>query len=276
MRRRRTSDASDATSGSDEQLENVDGTGSTRSSSDAGSTPYVPSRVAPPQLLPLLQCRLCINASDLRSQHLFRSPMTLPCGHTICASHLQAGSSTSAIPSNQIAILPDGSSMFPCPIPECSSLRRNQDRVSHTVHAASSVALYMPLQPLLESLPAAAPDAPDPMRPDIKVTKLLDLVRVSTAETDPPESSHAPISPCSRRQDSHRRKRARPDPDSGSSIFVKQLREILTCEVCLVLYHEPMTLQCGHVRSSIVTLNSSFAYTPHRPFAPPVCRGHSI
>lgn len=91
---------------------------------------YVPSRVTRRQLIPLLQCTLCIDSSNLRSLPSLSVPVTLACGHTLCLVHLvnadggAASSGTGSANSTTVAVRRSR----PCPIGPCATYANEAPR----------------------------------------------------------------------------------------------------------------------------------------------------
>lgn len=120
------------------------------------------------------------------------------------------------------------------------------------LHPASNVAIYPALRPKADGPALMREEDVKALRPDIKAAKVVDLVR-SMVDEEVDEGHEEDVSAHPRRV-----KRQRLDPPAPS--FTKLLKEILTCEVCFMVYHEPMTLLCGHVsRSERSGKPSSFA-----------------
>ncbi|KAG8863729.1 hypothetical protein FRB96_007566 [Tulasnella sp. 330] len=104
----------------------------------------------------------------------------------------------------------------------------------------------------------------DDLRRDVKVNKVLTLIAQDDEPTEDPSGAAAIGKP--REQD------ISPDlesqsPTTSSATFVKCLKEILSCEVCLMLYYEPMTLVCGHTFCARC-LQRTFDQSPNCP----ICR----
>ena len=90
------------------------------SSHAADSPPISPPAMLPSALLGILQCPLCLPPA------LLRAPVTLHCGHTLCASHLCAPHAPSTSRSSADApLLPR------CPLPTCSASPRSPAVFSH-------------------------------------------------------------------------------------------------------------------------------------------------
>ncbi|KAI0677505.1 hypothetical protein C8Q78DRAFT_1002999 [Trametes maxima] len=105
----------------------------------------------PRALLPLLRCPLC------PAPALLRAPVTLHCGHTLCAAHLAPPPDA---PSTSRAA--DSPPTLPrCPLPDCSSSSRAPATFSH------SPPLDVTVNKVIELLSAAdAQDAPPPVYQD--------------------------------------------------------------------------------------------------------------
>ncbi|KAF7790833.1 hypothetical protein EIP86_001790 [Pleurotus ostreatoroseus] len=133
------------------------------------------SHIQPRALLSLLCCPLC------PPRTLLRSPVTLHCGHTICADHLHtarsppvastSSASPAPAPGAPSAATAEGWAT-PCPLPTCS--RPSPQEAPTFIHPDAHVGLIRP--------PAAAPfvhASDSPLHPhiDVTVNKLIDLVR---------------------------------------------------------------------------------------------------
>ena len=200
---------------------------------ELGSSSFPP----PMTYLSLLQCPVCLlTLSD---------PITLHCGHSVCAKHLHP----SAL----------------CPLPLCTSRPRPQ---------------IPPSSPSSSRVPQ--PRIRTERRLDITISKLISLIvpaDVPTREDAANSSSNdnllpapAPVSPVYRttrpREESasppHRlRKRRRqrkssdspplfnvnitPPSQNTQELFEKDLRSELNCEICLMLFYQPVTTPCQHV-----------------------------
>ncbi|KAI0638226.1 hypothetical protein C8Q77DRAFT_1215091 [Trametes polyzona] len=104
----------------------------------------------PGDLLPLLHCPLCAPPA------LLRAPVTLHCGHTVCAAHLASSSAPSSSRASDTA-----PSLPSCPLPTCPSA------------------------------PARAPATfshPPPL--DVTVNKLIEILNAPPVEEAPPPSYH--------------------------------------------------------------------------------------
>lgn len=138
------------------------------------------SAMAPDWFLPLLNCPLCDPPS------LLQSPITLRCGHTICMRHLteareleQASSFVSSFLNSVASSSKHKLPLPPCPIPTCKSLSSaaaNATAEQLPRHPQSRVN-YLP--PPTVPLPPDANEPPDevpPLRVDVTVNKILNLV----------------------------------------------------------------------------------------------------
>ncbi|TCD66997.1 hypothetical protein EIP91_000677 [Steccherinum ochraceum] len=136
------------------------------------------STLTPDLLLPLLQCPLCDPPS------LLSSPITLRCGHTICLEHLTDPPEESSFVSSFLSSIASTSKrklpLPPCPIPTCRAVasgagnatveqlpRHPQSRVNY---------LPPPSAPLPPHLEVDSDEAPPPLRVDVTLNKILNLV----------------------------------------------------------------------------------------------------
>lgn len=210
------------------------------------------------RLLPLLHCPLCPPNSPLVS------PVTLRCGHTVCAAHLDPEINECPLP------------VCPPPIPDAMAGLR--------IPADSNV-IYHPAVIPENAVPDTGNLGAD-HGADVTVNKLVGIVThyhnqtsrttaVTAPESDaddddddePPARAHTPArrshsrpstgsdsSHNSSRRPAKRRKRhaesqRQPSPEFSdeSSRFDKELLTELTCEICFMLYYQPVTTPCQHV-----------------------------
>lgn len=193
----------------------------------------------PQSLVPLLRCPLC-NPPDI-----LQNPVTLHCGHTLCATHVTSPS---------------------CPIPSCAL-----SLPSDFTPAASSVTFR----------PAPRPSTPSKQseytRTDIVVTKIIALVRNTDHKTENSSPPPSPSTSCCSYDSSHsdandppslsgsphssprpspprpRKRRRRNSPEHHQDTlsdplqrFHKQLNAELCCEICFTLFYQPVTTPCQH------------------------------
>jgi hypothetical protein len=195
--------------------------------------------IMPFDISPLLRCPLC---------HLqLQSPNTFHCGHSLCASH-RADS---------------------CPLPACQLSTLSPPP---NIPSSSSV-VYLPA----ESPPPAVPPTSTP-HVDVTISKIISLVSRVQSELPPdvpPSSSrvrrHSSSSPPRvrkrrryshspdhdddllshlRRQSALQRSTPRDEPLIPSTLlsrFEKDLLVELTCDICCVLFFQPITTPCQHV-----------------------------
>ncbi|RPD81062.1 hypothetical protein L226DRAFT_529510 [Lentinus tigrinus ALCF2SS1-7] len=113
----------------------------------------------PSALLAILQCPLCLPPA------LLRAPVTLHCGHTLCASHLSATHAPSTSKSSA-----DAPTLPRCPLPTCSSSPRSPVAFSHVppVDVTTNKVIDLVInasreeeQPHPDSLPPSFHDDPD-------------------------------------------------------------------------------------------------------------------
>ncbi|KAG8982341.1 hypothetical protein FRB90_006862, partial [Tulasnella sp. 427] len=196
------------------------------------SRPVVPTiRITKPQVLPLLRCRLCIKPDDLLFPAELVNPVTLPCGHSVCSNHLK-----SLLDAKSTA------TTIPCPVAGClTNVPLASRRSAPAVHHGSSVTIYHPLRPRLDTQTGLRVESLKLTKADIKLEHLLHLLASA------PESWTDDVSQDFKEDDDPGSRPAkRPRTTMTSRAFMKALKEVLSCEVCFMLYFEPLTLCCGH------------------------------
>jgi len=161
------------------------------------------------------------------------NPTTLHCGHSLCSAHLDAPTSS-------------------CPVPECS-----------TAHSS----LNIPADSPVKFTPAPTPNIPiTPHRSDVVLNKVIALLHPKPPpEPDSDEDSdprprkrvkHTHQHDSDNDLLSHLRTVAAHERETPSHIplsdpddeFDKKLLEELTCHICYVLFYQPVTTPCQHVR----------------------------
>jgi len=218
------------------------------SSSLSHHSPPTSGTINPHLLSPILQCTQCINVLDPLLRRPLKSPTTLPCGHTFCRSHF---GSSSPIPTQITSPTETPKSTISCPLAHCGQTSNSASPGALSrIHPDTHVTAYaIPTPP---SHPFPSEITPETLKPDIKVLKIQRLIEDSDGQDDPSITTEhgAEDLPRKRRRvgsselastSVHRTQR------SPSSRFQKALREILTCEVCFLLYFDPITPTCGHV-----------------------------
>lgn len=205
----------------------------TPTNGSSGRTTHRAAPVTKPQLLPLLRCRLCIKPDDLLFPAQLVNPVTLPCGHSVCSSHLPSLLESTSKTSSAMTT--------PCPVAGCvANLPSASQKSRPAKYHGSAVTIYHPLQPRLDAQAGLRIDSLKLVKSDIKLEQLLQLLAsapeswADDVPSDPKE--HQPSS----------RPAKRPRTLLTSRAFIKSLKEILHCEVCFMLYFEPLTLSCGH------------------------------
>lgn len=189
-------------------------------------------QVTKPQLLPLLRCRLCIKPDDPLFPAQLVSPVTLPCGHSVCSSHLPSLLSSKTV--NSVTI--------PCPVAGClANVPPTSRKSAPAKYNGSAVTIYHPLRPRLDAQAGLRLESLTSTKSDIKLEQLLQLLDSA------PESWDDDVSSDRREDQLSSRPAKRPRTLLTSRAFMKALKEILHCEVCFMLYFEPLTLCCGHV-----------------------------
>lgn len=190
-------------------------------------------QVTKPQLLPLLRCRLCIKPDDPLFPAQLVNPVTLPCGHSVCSSHLPSLLSSTPVNSNAVTI--------PCPVAGClANVPPTSKKSAPAKYNGSAVTIYHPLRPRLDAQAGLRLDSLTSTKSDIKLEQLLQLLASA------PESWDDDVSADPREDQLSPRPAKRPRTLLTSRAFMKALKEVLHCEVCFMLYFEPLTLCCGH------------------------------
>ena len=203
---------------------------------------------------PLLQCPLC--------HHRLVNPTTLHCGHSLCSYHLEAPCSS-------------------CPVPACSERPSAGPRIP-----SQSRVRYTPAQNPIVPTPVTIPDHRSDVVLN-KIIILVDRALQDSPPQTHLDSDDDDSSSASSRDSSHRpRKRHKqhhhdddepdllshlrsvaaqertippdvplipldhpPPPDPALQEFDKKLLDELTCHICYVLFYQPVTTPCQHVRT---------------------------
>ncbi|EPQ59241.1 hypothetical protein GLOTRDRAFT_70507, partial [Gloeophyllum trabeum ATCC 11539] len=221
-----------------------------------------PVLLMPRHLRPLLYCHCCRPPSPIVA------PTTLHCGHTVCADHVRSDGSP---PSSSSA--PAALPLLPtCPLPSCSRPSTHQSPAAFTIPPTSRV-VYRPAPSISDPPPltTVAIKVPDP-KVDVVVSKVIDLVERMDKLAEEGEDEFRSRSSSRSRPSQRPRKRRRhlhlPDPqaqqranvpgpsslgaggdsspESLSAKLEKELMGELTCEICYMLLHQPVTTPCQH------------------------------
>ena len=206
---------------------------------------------------PLLHCPLCHSR--------LVNPTTLHCGHSLCSRHLEAPSSSS------------------CPVPACSEKPATGPRIP-----SQSRVRYTPAQNPIVPAPVAIPDYRSDVVLN-KIITLVDRALEAPPHPDSDDDDDDDTSSTSSRDSSHRPRKRRkqhhhhddddddepdllshlrsvaaqertippdvplipfpPPPDPALQEFDKKLLDELTCHICYVLFYQPVTTPCQHVRT---------------------------
>jgi hypothetical protein len=287
----------------------------------------------PSQIAPMLCCPCCPPGARLVE------PVTLRCGHTVCAVHLR--------PSNESHPRPTTPT---CPLPTCQPTARDRNNTLQPRIPRSSSVVYIPARIDEDEDAAAATTLVPTVRTDVTVSKVLAVVaaaermfaredvgatlqrppedETSDEESDdndddddgddagseggnndnddapelPPLVPARPTTPVRRSSvrrpaspgsapgspSSRPRKRRRglsravsppvPPRDSLRPWFQKELLSELTCEICYMMFYQPVTTPCQHVGGSCAVCKcyDADAGRRHRRFARTVSSGRSI
>lgn len=215
---------------------------------------------SPNVILPLLHCPLC------SPSRLLTDPTTLRCGHTVCSSHMTSDlcpiPTCSSTPANFTPAIPPSSrvAFFPAATENHTSSpepaeRRIDVRVRKLVELVTRAAEYEGEQPdhLVETYSDSGDDSND--EPVAFPPPSSSAGRPVTPVTGP-SSSIDLSSPASSRPRKRRRLRTSnsrlPDfhPSGAGAIllaeFDKNLTTELTCEICFMLFYQPVTTPCQH------------------------------
>lgn len=222
---------------------------------------------SPNVLLPLLHCPLCSPSCVLTD------PTTLRCGHTICSSHITSHlcpiPSCSSTPANYAPIIPSSSrvAFFPAiseshsrsSSPEPSE-RRIDVRVRKLVELVMEAAEDEGEQPdhLVETYSDSGDDCDDEQHEPVGFPSSSISADRPATPVSGPSSSNASSSPASSSSRPRKRRRRHISnsrlPDFHSSgpgaaslaEFDKNLTTELTCEICFMLFYQPVTTPCQH------------------------------
>jgi hypothetical protein len=132
----------------------------------ATSTSHSSSHLMASLLLPLLHCPLCPSSSPLVV------PVTLLCGHTVCAKHVSIPPASH--PSPQDHLVPRRLRLTPCPLQGCNASPSNPVPPLN-IPSSSRVTIYPVLGPQLDRDPTAFETIPD-SRTDVTINKLASII----------------------------------------------------------------------------------------------------
>jgi len=229
-------------------------------------------RSSPNILLPLLHCPLCSPSRPLTD------PTTLRCGHTVCSSHISSAScpvpSCSSVPANftpvipatsQVAFFPATSDSRPQITPSEAGERRIDVRVKNIVELVLKVAADEGVEhdELVDTYSDSGDDSDGEEDEPVRFpSSSSPNVSPATGPFSDPSGSN-PLDHLSSTSSSSSRPRKRPrrhtsdsrhpsDPGDTSLLaeFDKSLTTELTCEICFMLFYQPVTTPCQHVRIS--------------------------
>jgi hypothetical protein len=232
------------------------------------------SGLLPTRIAPLLCCPCCPPRTRLVD------PTTLRCGHTVCAVHLH---------SNRSGAPPSSSSR--CPLPTC---RPGEDDTLRPRIPHSSSVVYIPAHADAIPVPSSSADSGVKSdvtlnkliglveRAERQLAEEVPLIHLGSSDDDDEEAGDGPpplIPPVSPLLPSiplgsdtpgspniRPRKRRRARAPSGPTLplppphvalapwFEKELLGELTCEICYMMFYQPVTTPCQHVRSFIFSL----------------------
>ena len=209
----------------------------------------------PSDLLPLLHCPLCPPSSFLTL------PVTLFCGHTVCAKHVSSvpanlpGSSSSSPQSRPLLRL------TPCPLRDCVA-SPSAPIPPPNIPSSSRVTFYPAIGLRPDRDAAAIATIPD-SRTDTTISELAIIIHRysqrppdidSGSSTDSQTDEPHQISSDGPRSARKRRRKQLPPPrrldapaPSAADHFEKELHTELTCGICFNLLYQPITSPCQHV-----------------------------
>lgn len=219
---------------------------------------------SPDVILPLLHCPLC------SPSRLLTDPTTLRCGHTVCSSHMTSDlcpiPTCSSTPANFTPIIPPSSrvAFFPATTEDHTSSpeqteRRIDVRVRKLVELVTKAVEDEVEQPdhLVETYSDSGDDSDDGQHePDAFPSSLSSAGRPATPVSGPSHSIDSSSASTSSRPRKRRRRHMSnsrlPDfhPSDPGTIslaeFDKNLTTELTCEICFMLFYQPVTTPCQH------------------------------
>ena len=210
---------------------------------ELGSSSFPP----PMSYLPLLQCPVCLlTLSD---------PTTLHCGHSVCAKHLHL-STTCICTSHRPQI--SASSSRVAYLPPTSSTRVPQPRIRTErkldVTISKLISLIVPADVLTREDGVASnstiSDNDDLSPAPVAVSPIYRTTRPREESASPPHGPHKRRRPRRSGDSPLFNVNVAPPPQNAQERFEKDLRSELNCEICLMLFYQPVTTPCQHVRYS--------------------------
>ncbi|KAG1866605.1 PUA-like domain-containing protein [Suillus subalutaceus] len=220
---------------------------------------------SPSVILPLLHCPLC------SPSRLLTDPTTLRCGHTVCSSHMTSDlcpiPTCSSTPANFTPTIPPSSrvAFFPATTEDHTSSpeqteRRIDVRVRKLVELVMKVVEDEGEQPdhLVETYSDSGDDSDDEQHEPVTFPSSSSSAGRPVTPVSGPSSSIDSSSSASTSSRPRKRRRRHmsnsclPDlhPSDPGTIslteFDKNLTTELTCEICFMLFYQPVTTPCQH------------------------------
>ncbi|EGO27570.1 hypothetical protein SERLADRAFT_435347 [Serpula lacrymans var. lacrymans S7.9] len=222
------------------------------SSTPSSSSSSLPS---PSELLAVLHCPLCSPPS------LLSSPTTLPCGHTVCSAHVSSAQCPipSCVSSNQQQPAPDMPSSSRVAFYPAPAHPHNVTDDYHSPNPRIDVTINKLIAFLTRAKVELKTDPNDHFVDTLGDSSDDDLV-IPTTSLHRPVSPHTPpSSPESSRPRKRRRHGCQPQsqqrprqstfldpPPNPVALYEKELLTELSCEICFMLFFQPVTTPCQH------------------------------